>query len=61
MNAKTNPSNSSKTGIFGLFGNGHNLDNLKSVGGSFSGLNKVQANILVADANFNLIFANKMQ
>ena len=53
------PSKSSKTGIFGLFGNGNNSDTLKSVGGSFSSLNKVQANILVADADFNLIFANE--
>jgi methyl-accepting chemotaxis protein len=57
MNAIAVPSQSSKSGIFGLFGN--KSDNLKSVGGSFSSLNKVQANILVADVDFNLIFANE--
>jgi methyl-accepting chemotaxis protein len=59
MNAIKVAPKSSKSGIFGLFGNGHNSDSLKAVGGSFSSLNKVQANILVADADFNLIFANE--
>ncbi len=59
MNAINTPSPTSKSGFFGLFGNGHNSDTLKSVGGSFSSLNKVQANILVADADFKLIFANE--
>ena len=58
MNAITAPSKSSKTGIFGLFSK-KNSDTLKSVGGSYSSLNKVQANILVADTDFNLIFANE--
>lgn len=55
---KTAPKKTS-SGFLGLFGNGSKKDNVQSAGGSFASLNKVQANILVADADFNLVFANQ--
>ncbi len=59
MNSLVSQPSSSKSGFLGFFSNGNNSDDLKSAGGAFAGLNKVQANILVADANFKLIFANQ--
>ncbi len=60
MNIRADVSSKPKrSGFLGFFGNGHNSDNTKSAGGSFAGLNKVQANVLIADSNFNLIFANE--
>jgi methyl-accepting chemotaxis protein len=49
--------NGNKSGIFNLFKtNGNGL--LKSAGGLLSSLNNVQANVLMADANLNLVYAN---
>ncbi len=55
MNALASQSSSRKTGIFNIF-NGKDL--LKSSRELLSCLSNVQANVLVADENFNLIFAN---
>jgi methyl-accepting chemotaxis protein len=59
MNAFTSPTTEKKSGIFSLFSNGNGSKGmLKSTGGLLSCLENVQANILMADTNFNLIFAN---
>jgi methyl-accepting chemotaxis protein len=57
MNAHIAPSSTKKTGFFGLFSGGNEL--LASVGGLLSCLDNVQANVLVADTDFNLVYANK--
>ncbi|MFQ5451606.1 MAG: methyl-accepting chemotaxis protein [Nitrospinaceae bacterium] len=46
--------------LFKLFGNGRKVGAswLKSAANLFSGLNQIQANVLIADAEFNLIYAN---
>ncbi len=56
MNALASQSSTHKSGIFDIFTSGKGL--MKSVGGLISCLNNVQANVLVADAEFNLIYAN---
>ncbi len=56
MNTLVSSSAKNKSGVFGLFGGGKGL--LKSSGGLLSCLDSVQANVLVADTNFNLIYAN---
>jgi methyl-accepting chemotaxis protein len=60
MNALTSSSAKKKSGLFGLFkgeNGGHGL--LKSSGGMLSCMDSVQANVLVADTSFNLIYANQ--
>lgn len=59
MNASRTISSKSKPGFLGLFGGGSNGNGLlKSAGGLLSCLENVQANILVADTSFNLVYAN---
>jgi methyl-accepting chemotaxis protein len=60
MNLLTShPSTKHESRIFSLFSNGNGSNGiLKSTRGLLSCLENVQANILMADTNFNLIFAN---
>ncbi|MBC8287185.1 MAG: hypothetical protein H8E42_06900 [Nitrospinae bacterium] len=58
MSAFTSQSSpASKSGFFGLF-NGSKNGLLKSESGLLSCLDNVQANVLVADKEFNLTYAN---
>jgi methyl-accepting chemotaxis protein len=60
MNALASPSAKKQSGLFGLFGGGNGSNGLlKSAGGLLSCLDSVQANVLVADTSFNLIYANQ--
>jgi methyl-accepting chemotaxis protein len=59
MNAFATQSSAGKSGFLGLFGGSSGGNGLmKSAGGLLSCLDNVQANILVADTNFTLIYAN---
>jgi len=60
MNTFTTPSSTGKSGFLGLFSGGNGSNTLlKSSGGLLSSLNNVQANVLIADTDFNLIYANQ--
>jgi methyl-accepting chemotaxis protein len=59
MNALQTPTSTSGSSFFGLFSGGNGSNGLlKSAGGLLSCLDNVQANVLVADTSFQLIFAN---
>jgi methyl-accepting chemotaxis protein len=59
MNAFASQSSAGKSGFLGLFSGGNGSNGLlKSSGGLLSSLNNVQANVLMADTDFNLIYAN---
>ena len=59
MNMLASQSPASKSGFLGLFGGGNGSNGLmKSSGGLLSCLEKIQANVLVADAEFKLVYAN---
>ncbi|MBT7197134.1 MAG: hypothetical protein HN917_07545, partial [Nitrospina sp.] len=60
MNMLATQSSASKSGFLGLFGGGNGSNGLmKSSGGLLSCLDNVQANVLVADTNFTLVYANQ--
>jgi methyl-accepting chemotaxis protein len=59
MNAFNSATSTNKSGIFGLFRSDNGRSALlKSSAGLLSCLENVQANVLMADENFNLIYAN---
>jgi methyl-accepting chemotaxis protein len=59
MSVLSSQSSAIQPGFLSLFSNGNGSKGmLKSTGGLLSCLENVQANILMADTNFNLIFAN---